>query len=288
MAAGKAVTVTSANCPNGSADPCEIWDSGTATGEIDFISIIIFNSNGNEGIQICQDNDFATSCATPSVNAALVDWIPARGVSGSGYATRYFVYRNAGSGQFSYTSYVTAPFTTHSRIYITGANGETIWWDIGYHLNSGLPWGLYQHLHAVSVVADYPAPNPTPLFSTSNGPGVIWGVDAYFQEVFGTSLETQVQWVVDGATTITSSGTEDYFGSSFDWLSGVFTTDFLGCTSILGTYTGGYLAGAYRLNVLDPIVFNSSAQLLFGNFNPVGGPAKPAPIYSLVWYYTEN
>ncbi len=259
----------------------------TGQGEIDFISIIIQSPTGNEVIQICQDADFNTSCATPSVNTFLLDWVAARGGAAS-FRSRYMVYNNNGQGGVSYTSYVTAPFTTHTRITLANASGETVWWDIGYHLNSGLNWGRYSHLHAIFNINTYPVDNTTPLFSVSNGPGVIWGVYAYFYSVYGASLETEPQWNIDGNVNITSSGTEDYFGSSFDWSSGVFATDFLGCTTISGSYyVGGYNVGAYRLNVLDPIRFNSTAQFLFNNASAFGA-TQPATITNLVWYYTSN
>ncbi len=272
-----------------SSSPYTLWDSvttnGTAAGEIDYISIIgVSNYPSVVSLQICQDNDFNTSCATPSVNAYLEDWIPARGVAGN-FWTRYFRYDTANSSA-NYLSYIKAPFTSHTRISLVGASGQAIYWNIGYHINNGLNWGLYSHLHAQSASGTYGAGNPV-LFSTSNGPGVIWGEDAHFNNDVGSALETEVGWNVDGTQTITSSGTEDYFGSSFDWSSGIFATDFLGCTSISGSYVGGYTATAYRLHVLDPITFNSTAQWLFPGWT-VGSTPYTASINSLVWYYTQN
>ena len=284
QAEGKAVTV-------GSGGALTLWDSGSgATGEIDFISIVVAAPSGAETVQICQDADFAesTPCSSPSVNVVLEDWTASRG--SASFRTRYVVYNNSSSG-VNYSSYIRAPFTSHTRVSIALAAGKQVWWDIGYHLNSGLNWGRYSHLHAIDQSATYPVNNTTPLFSVANGPGVIWGVYAFFLNVLGQSLESKPQWNIDGNVNIDSSGTEDYFGSSFDWSSGLFTTDFVGCTFITGTYTGGYTAGAYRLNILDPIEFNSTAQFLFGNSTTINGVAyspAPATIFSLVWYYTSN
>jgi len=86
-----------------------------------------------------------------------------------------------------------------------------------------------------------------------------------------------VSWTIDGVTTITSSGTEDFWGSSFDWTSGTWWSDFVGNTVFGGTYYGGIYAHPYLLYVLDPIIFNSTAVL--NNLNATN---------SLVWYYTQN
>ena len=47
-----------------------------------------------------------------------------------------------------------------------------------------------------------------------------------------------------------------------------------------------------RLNILDPIEFNSTAQFLWGNNTTINGVSgytpAPATIYTTVWYYTTN
>ena len=250
--------------------PYVLWDSGSGvSGEIDFMNII---NVPDATLQICVDNDFSTSCATPSVNASLLDWVPVRGNTSSSlptFATRYFIYMgNNIEGAGSEGTYIRVPFQNHVSVSIAGATGQVIWWNIKYHLNS-LNWGLYSHLHASSVSGG--------AFSVSNGPGVIWGLNAWFGGVLGTVLETRVGWTIDGVSTITASGTEDFFESSFDWTSGTWWTDFAGNTYFGGSYGSGIYAHPYLLYVLDPIIFNSTAVL--NNLNATN---------SLVWYYTQN
>jgi len=273
------------------------------SGEIDYISVII-NAGDGGTLQICQDADFNTSCATPSVNVNLADLVAARG--SAGFHSRYMNFATSSFGQ-NFTIYLTAPFKTHVRVTLINPDVfDDVWTNVGWHANSGLNWGPYSHLHAVDqslIIAPGngcvnsgggcgTAPT-TPLFTTSNGPGVIWGVYTYFSGPgMPVGLESPMQWLIDGNLNHDSSGTEDYFGSSFYFAPGMFASDYLGVTALAGPVGLPTAAGAYRLHVLDPIEFNSTAELMWWNgWPPSGTSCTTCGIVSvnvLVTYYTSN
>ncbi len=274
----------------------------TGSGEIDFISVI--NNTGTGGtLQICQDADLNTSCATPSVNVNLFDLVAARG--SAGFRSRYLSFGTSSFGQ-NFTIYLTAPFRTHVRVTLINPDVfDNIWTDVGWHANSGLNWGRYSHLHAVDQSLTIAPGNgcvnsgggcgtaPTiPLFSTSNGPGVIWEVYTYFSGAgMPSGLESPMQWLIDGNLNHDSSGTEDYFGSSFYFAPGLFASDYLGVTALTGPVGLPTTAGAYRLHILDPIEFNSTAELMWWNGWPPFGACTNCGNVSvnvLVTYYTSN
>ncbi len=274
----------------------------TGSGEIDYISVIISSSAGGT-LQICQDADFNTSCATPSVNVNLIDLVAARG--STGFRSRYLTFGTSTFGQ-NFTIYLTAPFQTHVRVTLSNPDVfDSVWTDVGWHANSGLNWGPYSHLHAldqsVTIVPGNGCANlggscgtaPTvPLFSTSNGPGVIWGVYTYFSGAgMPAALESPVQWLIDGNLNHDSSGTEDYFGSSFFFAPGLSVSDYQGVTALTGPVGLATTAGAYRLHVLDPIEFKSTAELMWWNGWPPFGACtncNNVSVNVLVLYYTSS
>jgi hypothetical protein len=79
-------------------------------------------------------------------------------------------------------------------------------------------------------------------------------------------LEGNVKMYVDGDTypgspSINWSGTEDYFLNGSYFQAGDYQTDYVGTTR----KDGVHIAGAYRLHILDPVIFDSSLRVTWNN-----------------------
>ena len=120
--------------------------------------------------------------------------------------------------------------------------------------------------------------NPLPYGQVYNILDGLHGRGHYVGTSMGWSInnegwwgEGEIKFFIDGDTTfptICGTGTEDYFGGSYDWeVDGqyvTYTTPFLGMHQVLrpdGTYRSQHRHAMYRWHVMDPIRFQQDLRV---------------------------
>ena len=166
------------------------------------------------------------------------------------------------------------PFRQHCRITIENAdpdNDRTVYYQINYTLTDVPDDCAYFHAHFRRV-------NPLPYGDVYT---IVDGIQGHGHYV-GTSMgwginnnrwwgEGEIKFYLDGDgdfATIVGTGTEDYFGGSYNWdVDGHYTeysTPFLGMHQVIRP-DGGYQAqqrhAMYRWHIMDPIRFEQDLRV---------------------------
>jgi len=166
------------------------------------------------------------------------------------------------------------PFRKHARITMANRSlksGKTLYYQINYTLTKVPEDAGYFH-------AQFRRVNPVPykqVYTIADG---ITGHGHYV----GTSLawgvnncnwwgEGEIKFYLDGDgefPTICGTGTEDYFGGSYNWdIDGqyvTYTTPFMGMHQVIrpdGTYRSQQRFAMYRWHIMDPIRFQRDLRV---------------------------
>lgn len=165
------------------------------------------------------------------------------------------------------------PFRKHCRITIENiAHFECVfYWQINYTLTDVPDDALYFH-------AQFRRVNPLPYGEAYTILDGVRGRGHYVGTVMGVGVnsggwwgEGEIKFVIDGDgefPTICGTGTEDYFGGSYDWEIEnkyvTYTTPFLGMHQVLtgdGTYRSQHRHAMYRWHIMDPVRFEQDLRV---------------------------
>lgn len=166
------------------------------------------------------------------------------------------------------------PFRKHCRITIENINpdkGLVCFYQINYVLTDVPADCGYFH-------AQYRRVNPLPYKEVYTIVDGIFGKGHYVGTSMGWGInnngwwgEGEIKFYFDGDTdypTICGTGTEDYFGGSYNWDVGgeyrTYTTPFLGMHQVIkpdGLYNSQHRHAMYRWHVLDPIRFQKEMRV---------------------------
>jgi hypothetical protein len=209
--------------------------------------------------------------ATPSVECPVGDFFCC-GWGLYAQVSSLAVCVNPGS---AFNCYWCMPFRTHAKITMTNTDRAAVklYYQIDYQAGEIAPETAYFH-------AQFRRVNPLPYKS---GYTILDGVRGRGQYV-GTYLawgshspgwwgEGEVKMYLDGDSafpTICGTGTEDYFGGSYDFENRAthqyveFTTPYSGLPQVLrpdGLYASQQRFGMYRWHIEDPVRFDSDLRV---------------------------
>ncbi len=165
------------------------------------------------------------------------------------------------------------PFRKHGRFTLEniGPEAQTCYYQLNYTLTDVPDDCAYFH-------AQYRRVNPLPYKEVYT---ILDGVKGHGQYV-GCSMgwglnnngwwgEGEIKFYLDGDTmypTICGTGTEDYFGGSYNWdVAGeynIYTTPFMGMHQVIrpdGTYLAQHRHAMYRWHVMDPVRFEKDIRI---------------------------
>jgi hypothetical protein len=178
--------------------------------------------------------------------------------------------------------YIPMPFGRSARVTLSneGTEPSKHWFEVNYRSYSKAPASqLYFH-------AQYHQGTPPPegpyLILDAVGRGHLVGcVLSVKNNGKGWWGEGDEILLIDGKHTMQGTGSEDYFGESYEFRPGCFP--YFGVTLLEGPFTS-----AYRWHVPDPVTFRKSLRFLLeqGDGNP---PFRSDNYYYSVayWYQTE-
>ena len=166
------------------------------------------------------------------------------------------------------------PFRKHCRITLENRHPKeklVCYYQINYTLTEVPEDSLYFH-------AQYRRVNPVPFGKTYTILDGIKGDGHYVGTVLGVGVnnngwwgEGEVKFYIDGDSdypTICGTGTEDYFGGSFNWeVDGKYTaysTPFVGMHHVIrpdGLYRSQHRHSMYRWHIMDPIRFQQDLRV---------------------------
>ncbi|MDP9309601.1 MAG: DUF2961 domain-containing protein [Chloroflexota bacterium] len=149
----------------------------------------------------------------------------------------------------------TAPCYYQINYTLTDVPDDAAYFHAQFRRVNPLPYGeVYTILDRVSGEGQY--------VGTSMG----WGINNN-----GWWGEGEIKFYIDGDTefpTICGTGTEDYFGGSYDWeVDGqyvTYSTPFMGMHQVLrpdGTYQSQHRHAMYRWHVMDPVRFQQDLRV---------------------------
>ena len=207
--------------------------------------------------------------ANPSVECPLNDFF-AKGLDGFAQLSSLPVAVNPHSGM---NCYWVMPFRKHCRITIENRNDEQIvlFYQINYTLTEVPEDAAYFH-------AQFRRVNPLPYKQVYTILDQVQGAGQYVGTYMAVGVtnsnwwgEGEIKFFIDGDDefpTICGTGTEDYFGGSYNWdVNGqytTYTTPFLGMHQIHrpdGTYKSQQRFGMYRWHIMDPIRFEQDLRV---------------------------
>lgn len=197
---------------------------------------------------------------------------------------------------------VSIPYKTGCTIDVKNgdaSNAGTIWSQIYYQTGAtpavvtGTTRNVWHEKWVSTSVSQYAAVDLLPAVTAAGE------VESVYLIVLSNAnygyLEGNPTWTIDGATTVTAGGTEDYFGGQYYWASGAngiradnwgawLGTDLPNCTG------GSFCAAMYRYHYpASRIVFNSSARFQwFNGQNGQGSAPGTVNILALVTYWTTQ
>jgi hypothetical protein len=208
---------------------------------------------------------------TPSVEAPVGDFF-ASGWGSYAQISSLAVCVNPGS---AFNSYWEMPFRKGFRLTMEnrGPREETLYYQIDYALGEVAPEAAYFH-------AQFRRVNPLPYKEVYT---IVDGVKGWGHYV-GTYLawgvhnsgwwgEGEIKFYLDGDQefpTIAGTGTEDYFGGSYNFENQAthqyaeFTTPYSGLAQVLrpdGLYRSQQRFGLYRWHIMDPVRFEKDLRV---------------------------
>ncbi|MFA6929268.1 MAG: glycoside hydrolase family 172 protein [Lentisphaeria bacterium] len=166
------------------------------------------------------------------------------------------------------------PFRKHCRITMENlhpVNDAVLFFQINYTLTDVPENAAYFH-------AQFRRINPLPCKEVYTIIDGIKGQGHYVGTSMGWGInnngwwgEGEIKFFIDGDSTypsICGTGTEDYFGGSYNWDIGgkyvEYTTAFLGMHQVIrpdGTYNSQHRHAMYRWHVMDPIRFKQNMKV---------------------------
>ena len=166
------------------------------------------------------------------------------------------------------------PFRTHCRVTLENLHpteSAACFYQINYTLTEVPDDAAYFH-------AQFRRTNPLPYGEVYTILDGVKGQGHYVGTSMGWAVhndrwwgEGEVKFYIDGDgafPTICGTGTEDYFGGSYDWeLDGqyvTYTTPFMGMHQVLrpdGTYRAQHRHAMYRWHVMDPVRFEQDLRV---------------------------
>ncbi len=166
------------------------------------------------------------------------------------------------------------PFRTHCRMTLENINPAqalVCYYQINYVLTD-VPedcayfHAQYRRVNPVAYKDDYTIVDGIQGKGHYVGTSMGWGINNN-----GWWGEGEIKFFLDGDDaypTICGTGTEDYFGGSYNWDVGgeyqIYTTPYLGMHQVVradGTYTAQHRHAMYRWHVLDPIRFEEDLKV---------------------------
>lgn len=207
--------------------------------------------------------------STPSIEVPIGDFF---GMGWCAYAplTSLAVCVNPGS---AFNCYWEMPFRKHCRMTVENLNEERIVWfyQVNYTLTEIPEDAAYLH-------AQFRRTNPLPYMQDYTIAEGIRGRGHYVGTVLHWQVnntgwwgEGEIKFFMDGDTefpTICGTGTEDYFGGSYNFDVGgrftPFTTPYSGLHQVItpdGAYRSQERFGMYRWHIVDPIRFEQDLRV---------------------------
>jgi hypothetical protein len=165
------------------------------------------------------------------------------------------------------------PFRTHCRITLENANPEqeVLYYQVNYTLTEVPEDAAYFH-------AQFRRVNPVPYQGVYTLLDGVKGAGQYVGTYLAVGVtnngwwgEGEIKFYLDGDgnfPTICGTGTEDYFGGSYDWdVDGhyvTYTTPYLGMHQVIrpdGLYQSQQRFAAYRWHIPDPVRFERDLRV---------------------------
>lgn len=205
---------------------------------------------------------------------------------------------------------VNVPYTKTLTIKATngGAASLSLWGWMQGNEGGQVFRDRYSKLHTVTIGSQYAQTTVQPLqeytLLDADGRGAFYGMQFFLDRHNnvaggdGNCIEGNFRYYLDGHTTpdYESSGTEDYFGSSFNfngikpqnWDFGVVYA--VGNTSGGGTSVADSVSLAYRFHIDDPVFFNKHIKVTWqcGDVDSGMSYNTPAGISANLMYYTDK
>ncbi len=194
------------------------------------------------------------------------------------------------------------PFRKHCRMTLENRNPRdkaTVYFQINYTLTDIPDNAAYFH-------AQFRRVNPLPYKDVYTILDGVKGHGQYVGTVMGWGInnnnwwgEGEIKFFIDGDKkfpTICGTGTEDYFGGSYDWDIGEYTTystAFLGMHQVLkpdGLYNSQHRHAMYRWHIMDPIRFERDIKITIQSLGHRSGkrflPGQDDICSVAYWYQT--
>jgi hypothetical protein len=208
---------------------------------------------------------------TPSVEVPVGDFF-ASGWGGYAQLSSLPICVNPGS---AFNSYWEMPFRKSARLTMQNlADAEmTVYYQIDYTLtavpdDAACFHAQFRRVNPLPYKSDYTILDRVRGWGHYVGTYIAWGVNST-----GWWGEGEIKFFIDGDTefpTICGTGTEDYFGGSYNFENRethqyqAFTTPYSGLSQIIrpdGLYRSQQRFGLYRWHIMDPVRFDSDLRV---------------------------
>jgi hypothetical protein len=284
-----------------------VWGALSGANYLNCTVKIYINGSGTASISVPLQNFFLT---TPYAyeNARTPQAL----------STYFTNFNQTGSSAGTFGFSLPIPFTSGILVTIINTSGSTLanYDMVEYHMGVPNTWAYTRILH-VDVNTDVTgitANTATTLTNYTGGNpgrfvGMYWFEDEFPGSIspFGAPMEGAFKLTLDGASvpSITSSGTEDWFGYGYYFASNGLPNTYSGgpggqlpggwtdasgqITAFTEGVTNYETNGAVRWHLNDPIYFNSALNMTWacGNTSYVSFTGT-CTLWSTVFYYTQN